>query len=656
MNKRLQILSILFITAMLLFGVTSCTGPNDRVEAVPQGEAYSSKDGAVWSPVSAPPKARINTGTWLKTGPSGQVNMVFGNTNHDAAKITMINDTKLQTRKPGQNDLYTQHEGTTFGMWIIADGSSIYIEGFGTVSPTGTSLRISVMKDSARIAVYEGSALFLPLSSKEYIRINVNEELTLAPKGITIQHVDYFFTPDEIRSFQELGGTYIPDIRVPINTVVFPDITLGNSQDKTITISNDGNAILTVNSISRISGSSAFTYTGALLPFNLKAGESQQVTIRFTPISDGTESAIFGVSSNDPDETNVTFAVSGMGLAPKASDVTHLAASQSVVYASTISATNPIYKSTNGGMTWSSLNPAALANLDAPAPIAVAPDDPNIVLIAGFNEAYFSTDGGVTFRALTGHGLTFINDIAISPLTAGVHYLALAGGSGDIADIAYMDLGAKIPSWVNIRTHPDWAASALSGSNVLSIAFSPNFASDKVLTAVTIDYTDGKVAARFEILSFASKKVNESAGFTGYPVQLLTSVPRVADISLSPTYLGADEATRVAFVATATGSNTGKLQRLNNTAVKDIKTGADFRSVTYNGSVLVAGSNSDNNVYYSTNPTATTPIVSETKQRPGGSSGVSVVWSGANVIAGTEGTNSTIAVSLDSGVTFEDIK
>ncbi len=108
-----------------------------------------------------------------------------------------------------------------------------------------------------------------------------------------------------------------PDIRTPIGSTDFGNVTLGSSLDKTTTIYNDGSVILTINSITRTSGSSDFTYVSPSTPFNVGAGGSQTITIRFAPSSEGAKSAIFDINSNDPDEANVTFNVSGTGITEK---------------------------------------------------------------------------------------------------------------------------------------------------------------------------------------------------------------------------------------------------------------------------------------------------------------------------------------------------
>jgi hypothetical protein len=163
------------------------------------------------------------------------------------------------------------------------------------------------------------------------------------------------------------------------------------------------------------------------------------------------------------------------------------------------------------------------------------------------------------------------------------------------------------------------------------------------------------------MLSFASRKINVAAGFVGYPVNVLGAVSNKAAISLAPTYLGADDTLRTAFVAVSTGTGGGKLARLDNITVRDFTTAVDFASVAFNGTDLVAGADASNNVYYSANPLASLASVTvsntTTFQRPGGTGTTmtQVAWAGANAVAGTSGPTSAFAVSKDKGATFNDV-
>ena len=76
-----------------------------------------------------------------------------------------------------------------------------------------------------------------------------------------------------------LSGTGVtvaaPDIRTPITDIDFGIVNVGSCIDRTTTIYNDGTATLTVNNITRLSGSTEFTYIGPATPFTIPAGGSK---------------------------------------------------------------------------------------------------------------------------------------------------------------------------------------------------------------------------------------------------------------------------------------------------------------------------------------------------------------------------------------------
>jgi hypothetical protein len=115
-----------------------------------------------------------------------------------------------------------------------------------------------------------------------------------------------------VAKFATTGGT--PDIRQPIEAISYGNVAVGNYSELATSIYNDGTLSLTINSISRTSGSTEFSYISPSVPFSISAAGSQSVTVRFSPTSAGAKSAVFNVNSDDPDEPDVTFDVSGTGL------------------------------------------------------------------------------------------------------------------------------------------------------------------------------------------------------------------------------------------------------------------------------------------------------------------------------------------------------
>ena len=347
-----------------------------------------------------------------------------------------------------------------------------------------------------------------------------------------------------------------------------------------------------------------------------------------------------------------------------------VAADGTTVYA--VTGTGNVYKSTDAGVSWTVKTTAAghasgvIGGADL---IAVAPDDANYAVVAkadATTTVYATTNGGATWGVLgtpqegSDAAAAVITDIALSADSAGTHYIAIAGSDTDnVGNVWYFDLGAAAPSWVEINDKTGFSTSDIDLA--LAVAFSPNFASDQVLTAVT---SDNGTAVYFEMFSMSTLLWNVDAGFTNYEVELLNSagasfdtVATVASISLSPTYLGGDEIERVAFVGITGGSDDDGVYRLDNTTVRHLTSAADINSVAFNGTNLVAAVSAATTIYRSADPLVSLPtfIPTASTKSPGGASLPVVAWAGTSVVAGTSGDASAFSVSTDDGASWNDI-
>lgn len=108
----------------------------------------------------------------------------------------------------------------------------------------------------------------------------------------------------------------IPRLRVPISGLTFGRVNVCDTEDKTTVIYNDGGAELLVTAVARNSGSPDFSYQAPGAPFTVPPLSSRTITLRFSPTNQGTLSAVFGLSSNDPDNPTADFMVSGEGFIP----------------------------------------------------------------------------------------------------------------------------------------------------------------------------------------------------------------------------------------------------------------------------------------------------------------------------------------------------
>lgn len=104
-----------------------------------------------------------------------------------------------------------------------------------------------------------------------------------------------------------------PDISVSPALIAFGDVAVGRSSTSTVTISNAGDAALTITGIT-ITGTNADQFSVGTYPGTIAAGGSANVNVTFSPTSINAKSATLNIASNDPDEATVTVALSGTGV------------------------------------------------------------------------------------------------------------------------------------------------------------------------------------------------------------------------------------------------------------------------------------------------------------------------------------------------------
>jgi hypothetical protein len=316
----------------------------------------------------------------------------------------------------------------------------------------------------------------------------------------------------------------------------------------------------------------------------------------------------------------------------------------------------------------------------APAPgpylIAAAPDNRDLVAIASTatNQVYLSKNSAFTFSPLgipkqsEEGAASIIRDIAISTETsAGNRYIAVAGEeAGSYANVWYLDIGNVEAGWKETNCLPGFQATS-SNSRAGAIAFSPNFAFDKVMLAIT-EQDDGSGGSAdhvwLEFLSFNAEMWN--LPLYGYPVTIAsdTGITNLvaASLSLDPQCLGSDDTMPLAFMGlTLDGASSATAQsgiyRASDTQVAGLKTGAetDIYSLAFNGRYLVAGEYGSNTVYYGKKPLAPIPVVGTSIKPPRGEGMVVVAWAGRLVMAGTSGESGGFAISRNKGKSFKNV-
>jgi hypothetical protein len=119
-------------------------------------------------------------------------------------------------------------------------------------------------------------------------------------------------------------GAATPVAQLTVNPVSlsFGSLTVGSSATQSVTISNSGNANLTISQIS--TSGTGFSGSGITLPLTLTPGQTARYTAQFAPAATGAASGQISFSSNSA--TNPTVSLSGTGVAAQ---VLQLSVSQS---------------------------------------------------------------------------------------------------------------------------------------------------------------------------------------------------------------------------------------------------------------------------------------------------------------------------------------
>jgi len=353
-----------------------------------------------------------------------------------------------------------------------------------------------------------------------------------------------------------------------------------------------------------------------------------------------------------------TQGIAGKWVLASDSDVQHLTlAIDGTIYgyATPSETSDTLFKSKDGGYSWS-----PMGNIkDAIVAIATAPDDASIVYYATLSGIYRSIDAGASFSPLAlnpggaGSNNVTITSIAVVRLGDG---RIIAVGTKDSDSSQYGGIYTldenKPPVWLNTN---------LGSYDVLAMAFSPNFATDRQLVAVVTDEKDTLVITKVGDAGWGQV-------FGGATIKSV--VARVATIAFPEGYEAATEG-QALFIGLNTGSENGDVYRIDGrwspsrSPATDLNIGAayylsnvDVTGLAISGkganAYLLAGAASSAQVYISTDGGLTWK---RSIKEPTGQSWTYLVMASdfatsRRAYAATSGVESAFSYSSDGGLTW----
>ena len=405
-----------------------------------------------------------------------------------------------------------------------------------------------------------------------------------------------------------------------------------------------------------------------------------------------------------PSTTGSTLVAAGEDVGPVAISP-NFATDHTVFAAINISATTgraTVAKSTNGGHTWSrtTTNLGTVAG-DPIVALAVSPDyandstlfvavqDITVAIAASNGKVYRSTNGGATFTQLgvvTLAASEMITSLDVSPNYDGVGTIAVSVAHATDDTHPAATFGVQVWGSGGVL---NWTAYGVGlAGDVTSVKFSPNYPIDSTLLAVVSSGTAGTVL---------HTRVGSNAwdATIGGPATVATAAVgaddldlggangvRYADIALPQDYNGTIATQRRAYVTWATdnvaavAAGFGDVYRVTNvTTGTKMTSGVQITDLDYNGTyaegTLIGAlcsttANTNANVYRTTNPTSAVVNWYAATNRPAGVQASAVTaptgWlamasdyaDSSTVIFGSDSTESAFSISKDGAVTWNE--
>jgi len=353
------------------------------------------------------------------------------------------------------------------------------------------------------------------------------------------------------------------------------------------------------------------------------------------------------------------------------SDIKHLtlvADGTLYCYANPTGTSYTLFKSTDGGYTWSYTGKVEDTIVD----IATAPGDANTVYYATSANIYRSSDAGRNFALMPpnpgGAGSNNIEITAIDVTLRGNNIIAVATRDTDIGEYGgiYLLDESDLFTWVNTNA---------GNYDAYAVAFAPNYLENRQLAAVVTDETDTWVISKIGDVGWNNTigRARLDQDNSGIPTPVATTGS--AAIAFPDDYKSAvTPAEYVQFVAINSGTGNGDVYRIDSagapaeSAATDLNAGSacgltntDISSIAIAGSAgaghLLAGAASSAQVYFS--PDGGRNWQQSTKEPTGGSNtGVLIspdFSTSGRAYAVTCGIESAFSYTTDSGTTWNQL-
>jgi hypothetical protein len=218
----------------------------------------------------------------------------------------IVNGTKTAT---GQAAFQVSPTSVNFGKVGVGKQTTQTV----AVANTGT-MPISITQATISNAQFSLTGVTLPLSMATGQSGNFTVAVTPSAAGTLTGTLTVQGNNGATPAVVNLSATAVaaaPQISLSSTSVQFGTVGIGSTSNLNLTISNTGNADLTVSVVS-LTGAE-FSVSGIATPKTIVAGQSAMVGLSFQPTVGGAAAATLSVTSNDPVNPTNTVALTGTG-------------------------------------------------------------------------------------------------------------------------------------------------------------------------------------------------------------------------------------------------------------------------------------------------------------------------------------------------------
>jgi hypothetical protein len=148
---------------------------------------------------------------------------------------------------------------------------------------------------------------------------HVPDQSSQSPRGLAWDGTYYWLLAEPVGTSSgrqlfkyDLGGSGTAQIFVPITSIAFSNTTVGSTSNSILQIYNTGSATLTVDSIT-VDGNIFYT-DPVSFPLNIAPGNSENVTVNFTPLGYTYYTGLLRIYNSDPVSPVVDVDLAGHGL------------------------------------------------------------------------------------------------------------------------------------------------------------------------------------------------------------------------------------------------------------------------------------------------------------------------------------------------------